>query len=72
MGDPRRGMPGGRVSARRGKEALAGNQDRIAEETEALQVRRLPLSEAIAMVKRGEITDAMSVMALLRLARDRS
>jgi 8-oxo-dGTP pyrophosphatase MutT (NUDIX family) len=42
------------------------------EETEALQVRRLPLSEAIAMVKRGEITDAMSVMALLRLALDRS
>ncbi len=38
------------------------------EETEALRVRRLPLSEAIEMVKRGEITDSISVMALLRLA----
>lgn len=40
------------------------------EETEALHVRRLPLSEAIAMVNRGEITDAISVIALLRLALD--
>ena len=38
------------------------------EETEALQVRRLPLSEAIAMVRRGEITDSISVIALLAVA----
>ena len=40
------------------------------EETEALRIRHLPLSEAIEMVKRGEITDAVSVMGLLRLALD--
>ena len=34
------------------------------EETEQLQLRRLPLSEAYAMVQRGEIRDAMSVIAL--------
>lgn len=40
------------------------------EETEALRLRRLPLHEAIEMVLRGEITDSLSVMALLRLALD--
>jgi len=39
------------------------------EETEALQVRRLPLEEAIAMVRRGEITDSISVIALLAVER---
>ncbi len=39
------------------------------EETEDLTVRRLPLDEAVAMVYRGEITDALSALALLR-ARD--
>jgi hypothetical protein len=34
------------------------------EGTERLQVRRLPFAEALAMVGRGEITDAMSVMGL--------
>ncbi len=34
------------------------------EETEQIRVRRLPLSEAFAMVDRGEIRDAMSVLAL--------
>lgn len=38
------------------------------DETEDLAIRRLPLSEAIAMVHRGEITDAISVIALLALA----
>lgn len=42
--------------------------DASPEETEDLRLRRLPLSEAIEMAKRGEITDSMSVMALLRLA----
>lgn len=40
------------------------------EETEAdLQVRKLPLAEALAMVHRGEITDSMSMIGLLTLAR---
>lgn len=34
------------------------------EETEQIRVRRLPLSEAFAMIDRGEIRDAMSVLAL--------
>ena len=35
------------------------------DETEDLQIQKLPLSEAVAMVSRGEITDAISVAALL-------
>ncbi len=38
------------------------------EDTEDLKVQRLPLAEAIAMAGSGEITDAVSVMALLKLA----
>jgi len=38
------------------------------EETEDLEVRKLPLSEALAMIQRGEITDAISVAALLFVA----
>jgi 8-oxo-dGTP pyrophosphatase MutT (NUDIX family) len=38
------------------------------EETEKIQVRRLPLGEAIEMIDRGEIRDAMSVIALQCLA----
>jgi 8-oxo-dGTP pyrophosphatase MutT (NUDIX family) len=38
------------------------------EETEDLQIRKLPLSDAVQMVKDGEITDAISVAALLRVA----
>lgn len=41
------------------------------EGTEALQVRTVPFSEAVAMVDRGEIQDAISIMALLRLDRER-
>lgn len=41
------------------------------EETEQIAVRRVPLAEALAMVDRGEIRDAMSVAGLLRLARSR-
>ncbi len=37
------------------------------EETEQLQIKRLPLLEAIEMVFRGEITDSMSVASLLKL-----
>lgn len=39
------------------------------EETEDLVIRHLPLNEAIAMVDRGDMTDAISVAALLWAAR---
>jgi len=35
------------------------------EETENIEVRKLPLAEAVAMAQNGEITDAISVAALL-------
>jgi 8-oxo-dGTP pyrophosphatase MutT (NUDIX family) len=38
------------------------------EETEDIEVRRLPLCEAVDMARRGEITDAMSAAALFRIA----
>ena len=38
------------------------------EETERLEIRKLPLDDAVAMVHAGEITDAISAAALLRLA----
>ncbi|MDH5454475.1 MAG: NUDIX hydrolase [Gammaproteobacteria bacterium] len=37
------------------------------EETEDLAIRRLPLADAVQMVVAGDITDAMSVAALLRV-----
>ncbi len=37
------------------------------EETEELQVRKLPFSEALQMVFRGEITDALSMVSLMRV-----
>ncbi len=37
------------------------------EETEDLEIRKLPLRDAVQMVLDGEITDAMSVAALLRI-----
>jgi 8-oxo-dGTP pyrophosphatase MutT (NUDIX family) len=40
------------------------------DEMEDLKIRKLPLTEAIEMVKRGDITDAISVAALLRLKAD--
>ncbi len=39
------------------------------DEDEDLQIRKLPLSEAVAMVECGEITDAISVAALLLVGR---
>ncbi|MEO1203380.1 MAG: NUDIX hydrolase [Pseudomonadota bacterium] len=39
---------------------------------EDIEIRKLPLSEAVAMVDRGEITDAISVAALLGVARLRA
>ncbi len=38
------------------------------EGTEQLQVRRVPFTEVLAMVQRGEITDAISVMAIQQYA----
>ena len=38
------------------------------EETEELEICKLPLAQAAAMVESGEITDAISVAALLRIA----
>ncbi len=38
------------------------------DETEDIVVKKLPLTEAIDMAVKGEITDAMSVAALLRVA----
>lgn len=37
------------------------------EETEDLEIRKLPLKEAVGMVLDGEITDAISAAALLRI-----
>lgn len=39
------------------------------EETEQLQIIKLPLKEAIQKVMDGEITDAISVAGLLKVAR---
>jgi hypothetical protein len=39
------------------------------EETENIDVRKLKLSEAIDMIGRGEITDAITVAALMSLER---
>jgi 8-oxo-dGTP pyrophosphatase MutT (NUDIX family) len=39
------------------------------DETEKLEVRKLPFDDALAMVMSGEITDALSVAALLKAAR---
>jgi len=42
------------------------------EETEQLQLKRIPLTQAFEMVMNGEITDSMSVAALLKLKLMRS
>jgi 8-oxo-dGTP pyrophosphatase MutT (NUDIX family) len=38
------------------------------EETEDLQIRKLPFADAVQLVHRGEITDAISVAAILRVS----
>ncbi|MCR6650989.1 MAG: NUDIX hydrolase [Cellvibrionaceae bacterium] len=50
----------------RGLSSCAQNLD----PTEDIELRKLPLKEAIQMVLSGEITDALSIAALLRLAVD--
>ncbi len=39
------------------------------EETEDLKVRRLPLEEALEMIEKGEITDTLSVIGLMKAVR---
>lgn len=51
------------------EELQAGDAEHEEEET-GMKLRKLPLSEAIEMVKRGDITDAISAAALLRVAVD--
>ncbi|MFQ6003873.1 MAG: NUDIX domain-containing protein [Woeseia sp.] len=41
------------------------------DETEDLEIRKLPLTEAVDMVGQGEITDAISVSAILKVAASR-
>lgn len=50
------------------RDLFAGKQE--LESTEDIEYKKLPLTEAIEMVKRGEITDGISVAALLRVALD--
>jgi len=50
------------------KDLYAGTQQ--LESTEDIEYKKVPLTEAIDMVKRGEITDGISVAALLRVAVD--
>jgi 8-oxo-dGTP pyrophosphatase MutT (NUDIX family) len=38
------------------------------DDTEDLQIRKLPFSEALGMVRRGEITDVISIAGLLAVA----
>lgn len=38
------------------------------DETEEIQVRRLPFKDALAMVMRGEILDSLTVMGIMKLA----
>jgi 8-oxo-dGTP pyrophosphatase MutT (NUDIX family) len=48
------------------RDLFAGTQQ--LESTEDIESKKLPLIDAIEMVKRGEITDGISVAALLRVA----
>jgi 8-oxo-dGTP pyrophosphatase MutT (NUDIX family) len=41
------------------------------DETEDLEIRKLPLADALAMIERGEITDAISVAAILSVVNTR-
>ena len=42
------------------------------DDTEELQLKRVPLEEAVQMAMSGEITDALSVVALLMVAREQA
>jgi 8-oxo-dGTP pyrophosphatase MutT (NUDIX family) len=49
-------------------EQLTEGQSEL-DETENIELRKLTMTEALAMIDRGEITDAISVAALLAVAR---
>ena len=49
-------------------EDLSPGENQLEETEFDLKVRKLPLTEAVAMVKRGEITDSMSMVGLLMIA----
>lgn len=58
------------VSDERAVMYLAQNlnqQQASPEETEQLKIRRIPLKEAIEMAQNGQITDALSVLTLLKI-----
>jgi ADP-ribose pyrophosphatase len=62
------------VSDERAQLYLAGGLTEVSVErdpTEVLEVRHVPFGETLAMVDRGEISDAMTVVALLTLDRRR-
>ena len=42
------------------------------DEMEVLDVRKLPISDVVAMIERGEMTDAISVAAILRVYADQN
>jgi 8-oxo-dGTP pyrophosphatase MutT (NUDIX family) len=46
--------------------------DTAFDEMEVLEVRKLPLADAVAMITRGEMTDAISVAALLKVFADQN
>lgn len=52
-------------------EALEAGETEF-DETEKLEVKRLPFEDALAMAMTGEITDALSVAALLKASRLRA
>ncbi len=53
-----------------GMTGVAGEDDRLTpDEDERLELRHVPLSDAIAMVERGEIRDAKSILGILWLDR---
>ncbi len=59
------------VSDERGTVFLAWDLSEVPaqpDETEELQITRVPFREAVARVKRGEIRDSITVSALLRVA----
>ena len=42
------------------------------DEMEVLDIRKLPIAEVVAMIERGEMTDAISVAAILRIHADQN
>lgn len=52
-------------------EALEQGQTNF-DEMEVLDVRKLPLEDVVAMIERGEMTDAISVAAILRVYADQN